>query len=87
MREQCMHSAWIVYTLFINSEFCFWRSIITAKKKKKKRKCTFENADAESKLALYVIGNMSVKFIIKFMVFLASLLKKSINYLKNVIFL
>ena len=46
------------------------------KKKKKERKCTFENADAESKPTLYVIGNMSVKSIIKFMVFLASLLKK-----------
>ena len=36
----------------------------------------FENADAESKPTLYVIGNMSVKSIIKFMVFLPSLLKK-----------
>ena len=47
-----------------------------AKKKKKERKCMFENADAESKPTLYVIGNMSVKSIIKFMVFLPSLLKK-----------
>ena len=38
-------------------------------------------------LLFYVIGNMSVKSIIKFMVFLALLLKKSTNYLKNVIFL
>ena len=38
-------------------------------------------------LLFYVIGDMSVKSIIKFVVFLASLLKKSINYLKNVIFL
>ena len=38
-------------------------------------------------LHFYVIGDMSVKSIIKFMVFLASLLKKSTNYLKNVIFL
>ena len=38
-------------------------------------------------LLFYVIGDMSVKSIIKFMVFLASLLKKSTNYLKNVIFL
>ena len=75
MRELCMHSAWTVHALFINSEFCFWRSITTAIKKKKK-KCTFENAGAESKPTLYVIGNMLVKSIIKFMVFLASLLKK-----------
>ena len=38
-------------------------------------------------LLFYVIGEMSVKSIVKFVVFLASLLKKSINYLKNVIFL
>ena len=38
-------------------------------------------------LLFYVIGDMSVKSIIRFMVFLASLLKKSTNYLKNVIFL
>ena len=38
-------------------------------------------------LLFYVIGDMSVKSIIKFVVFLASLLKKSTNYLKNVIFL
>ena len=38
-------------------------------------------------LFFYVIGDMSVKSIIKFVVFLASLLKKSTNYLKNVIFL
>ena len=34
-------------------------------------------------LLFYVIGDMSVKSIIKFMVFLASLLKKSTNYLKK----
>ena len=39
------------------------------------------------KLLFYVIGDMSVKFIVKFMVSLASFLKKSTNYLKNVIFL
>ena len=38
-------------------------------------------------LLFYVIGDMSVKFIIKFVVFLASFLKISTNYLKNVIFL
>ena len=38
-------------------------------------------------LLFYMIGDMSVKFIIKFVVFLVSLLKKSTNYLKNVIFL
>ena len=38
-------------------------------------------------LLFYVIGDMSIKFIIKFVVFLASLLKKSTNYLKNDIFL
>ena len=38
-------------------------------------------------LLFYVIGDMSVKSIIRFVVFLASLLKKSTNYLKNVIFL
>ena len=38
-------------------------------------------------LFFYVIGDMSVKSIIKFVVFLASLLKKSTNYLKNIIFL
>ena len=38
-------------------------------------------------LLFYVIGNMSIKSIIKFVVFLALLLKKSTNYLKNVIFL
>ena len=38
-------------------------------------------------LLFYVIGDMSIKSIIKFVIFLASLLKKSINYLKNVIFL
>ena len=34
-------------------------------------------------LLFYVIGDMSVKSLIKFVVFLASLLKKSTNYLKN----
>ena len=38
-------------------------------------------------LLFYMICDMSVKSIIKFVVFLASLLKKSTNYLKNVIFL
>ena len=38
-------------------------------------------------LLFYVIGDMSVISIIKFVVFLALLLKKSTNYLKNVIFL
>ena len=38
-------------------------------------------------LLFYVIGNMSVKSIVKFVVSLASLLKKSTNYLKNIIFL
>ena len=38
-------------------------------------------------LLFYVIGDKSVKFIVKFVVSLASLLKKSTNYLKNVIFL
>ena len=37
-------------------------------------------------LFFYVIGDMSIKSIIKFVVFLTSLLKKSTNYLKNVIF-
>ena len=38
-------------------------------------------------LLFYVIGDMSVKSIVKFVVSLASLLKKSTNYLKNVTFL
>ena len=38
-------------------------------------------------LLFYVIGDMSVKSIIKFVVFLVLLLKKNTNYLKNVIFL
>ena len=38
-------------------------------------------------LLFYVIGDMSIKSIVKFVVSLASLLKKSTNYLKNVIFL
>ena len=38
-------------------------------------------------LLFYVIGDMSGKSMIKFVVSLASLLKKSSNYLKNVIFL
>ena len=37
-------------------------------------------------LLFYVISDMSIKPIVKFIIFLASLLKKSINYLKNVIF-
>ena len=38
-------------------------------------------------LIFYVIGDMSVKSIVKFVISLASLLKKSTNYFKNVIFL
>ena len=38
-------------------------------------------------LLFYVIGDMSVKSIVKFIISLTLLLKKSINYLKNVIFL
>ena len=38
-------------------------------------------------LFFYVIGDMSIKSIVKFVVSLASFLKKSTNYLKNVIFL
>ena len=38
-------------------------------------------------LLFYVIGDIPVKSIIKFVTSLASLLKKSTNYLKNVIFL
>ena len=38
-------------------------------------------------LLFYVIDDMSGKSMIKFVVSLASLLKKSSNYLKNVIFL
>ena len=38
-------------------------------------------------LFFYVIGDMSVKSIVKFMVSLTSLLKKYINYLKSIIFL
>ena len=38
-------------------------------------------------LLFYVIGNMSIKSIVKFVVSLALLFKKSINYLKNIIFL
>ena len=38
-------------------------------------------------LFFYVIGDMSVKSIVKFVVSLATLLKKSTNFLKNVIFL
>ena len=37
-------------------------------------------------LLFYVIDDMSVKSIIKFVVFLASLLQKNTNYLKNIIF-
>ena len=37
-------------------------------------------------LLFYVIGDMSVKSIVKFVVSLAPLLKKSTNYFKNVIF-
>ena len=38
-------------------------------------------------LLFYVIGDMSVKSIVKFVASLVSLFKKSTNYLKNVIFL
>ena len=38
-------------------------------------------------LLFYAIGDMLVKSIVKFVVSLTSLLKKSNNYLKNVIFL
>ena len=38
-------------------------------------------------LLFYVIDGMLVKSIVKFVIFLASLLQKSTNYLKNVIFL
>ena len=38
-------------------------------------------------LLFYVIGDMLVKTTVKFVVSLTSLLKKSTNYLKNVIFL
>ena len=38
-------------------------------------------------LLFYVIGDISIKPIEKYVISLASLLKKSINYLKNVIFL
>ena len=37
-------------------------------------------------LFFYVIGDMSIKSIVKFVVSLTSFLKKSTNYLKNVIF-
>ena len=38
-------------------------------------------------LLFYVIDGMLVKSIVKFVISLASLLQKSTNYLKNVIFL
>ena len=38
-------------------------------------------------LFFYMIGDMTVKSIVKFVISLASLLKKSTNYLKNVKFL
>ena len=38
-------------------------------------------------LLFYVIGDILVKSIVKFVVSLASLVKKSTNYLKNVILL
>ena len=38
-------------------------------------------------LLFYVIGDIPIKSIVKFVTSLASLLKKSTNYLKNVIFL
>ena len=39
------------------------------------------------KLLFYVIGDILIKSIVKFVVYLASLLRKSINHLKNVIIL
>ena len=38
------------------------------------------------KLLFYVIGDMSVKFIVKFVVSLSSLFKKSTNYLKKILY-
>ena len=38
-------------------------------------------------LLFYMIGDISIKSIVKFVVSLALLLKKSTNYLKNIIFL
>ena len=38
-------------------------------------------------LLFYMIGDIPIKSIVKFVTSLASLLKKSTNYLKNVIFL
>ena len=38
-------------------------------------------------LLFYMIGDMSVKSIVKFVISLVSLLKKNTKYLKNVIFL
>ena len=38
-------------------------------------------------LLFYVLSDMSVKSTVKFVIFLVLLLKKSTNYLKNVIFL
>ena len=38
-------------------------------------------------LLFYMIGDISVKSIVKFMISLVSLLKKNTKYLKNVIFL
>ena len=37
-------------------------------------------------LLFYVIGDMLIKSIVKFVVFLASLLKKSTNYLKKMLY-
>ena len=51
-----------------------------SKKKKKLNLFVFE-------LLFKVIGDMLFKLVVKFVVFLASLFKKSTNYLKNVIFL
>ena len=38
-------------------------------------------------LLFYMIGDISIKSIVKFVVSLALLFKKSTNYLKNIIFL
>ena len=38
-------------------------------------------------LLFHVIGDMLVKLTVKFVIFLTSILKRSINYLENIIFL
>ena len=37
-----MNSAWTVHALFINSEFCLWKSIIVVRERERER--AFENA-------------------------------------------